>query len=164
MAERVTLKIIELWVLLIVSLMILWNSGMTYIAEDTVGAKNCFGHWERGVSSHLPPHQISPYTLALIILHVHTSVAGSGFHLPSTPHTALIVPAGTNPGLHLKNISAPSSMFWNGSITPFPGTIGSLQLAEEEGEVKQKWSNKLRAFSLKQYTKLYPKHLIKCMQ
>ena len=69
------------------------------------------------------------HCMALIILHMHTRVAGSGFHLPSDAHTALIFLAGTNPGLHLKNISAPSSMFWYGSITPFSGTVGSLQLA-----------------------------------
>ena len=43
-----------------------------------------------------------------LFLHVHSVVAGSGFHLLSDVHTALILPAGTNPGLHLKNISAPS--------------------------------------------------------
>ena len=43
--------------------------------------------------------------------HMHTRVAGSGLHLPSALHTALILPAGTNPGLHLKNISAPSVVF-----------------------------------------------------
>ena len=43
--------------------------------------------------------------------HVHTRVARSGVHLPSAAHTALILPGGTNPGLHLKNISAPSVVF-----------------------------------------------------
>jgi len=43
--------------------------------------------------------------------HVHTSVAGSGFHLPSVPHIAVILILGTNPELHLKNISAPSVVF-----------------------------------------------------
>jgi len=43
--------------------------------------------------------------------HVHTSVAGSGFHLPSAPHIAVILILGTNPELHLKNISAPSVVF-----------------------------------------------------
>jgi len=59
---------------------------------------------------------------------VQTRVAGSGFHLPSDVHVALILSAGTNPGLHLKNISAPSVVFTNASIEPFPGTLGSLQL------------------------------------
>ena len=67
--------------------------------------------------------------------HVHTSVAGSGFHLPSAPHIAVILILGTNPELHLKNISTPSVVFWYGSMKPFPGVAGSLQLAgEEEGE------------------------------
>ena len=43
--------------------------------------------------------------------HVHTRVVGSGFHLPSASHTALVLPTETNPGLHLKNISAPSVVF-----------------------------------------------------
>ena len=51
--------------------------------------------------------------------HVHTRPAGSGFHLPSAAHTALILLAGTNPGLHLKNISAPSVVFRYGSMEPF---------------------------------------------
>ena len=59
---------------------------------------------------------------------VQTRVAGSGFHLPSAVHIALILSAGTNPGLHLKNISAPSVVFTNASMEPFPGTLGSLQL------------------------------------
>ena len=71
------------------------------------------------------------HCMGLIILHMQTRVAGSGFHLLSGPHTAVIFPAGTNPGLHLKNISVPSSELRYGSITPFPGTVGSLQLAVE---------------------------------
>ena len=56
--------------------------------------------------------------------HVHTRVAGSGFHLPSASHTALVNPSGTNPGSHPKNITAPSVLF----MKPFIGTVGSLQL------------------------------------
>ena len=66
--------------------------------------------------------------MKIIISHVHTKAAGLGLHLPSAPHTALIVPAGTNPGLHLKNISAPSSLFWYVSTEPLPGVTGSPQL------------------------------------
>jgi len=43
--------------------------------------------------------------------HVHKSVAGSGFHLPSVPHVAIIAVLGTNCELHLKDISAPSVVF-----------------------------------------------------
>ena len=64
--------------------------------------------------------------------HVHTSVAGSGFHIPSAPHIAVILLLGTNPELHLKNISAPSVVFWYDSMKPLPGTVGSLQLTDEE--------------------------------
>ena len=63
-----------------------------------------------------------------LFLHVHTVAARSGFHLPSPAHTAIILSAGTNPGLHLKNISAPCSVFWYGSMELFPGTVGSPQL------------------------------------
>jgi len=43
--------------------------------------------------------------------HVHTSVAGLGFHIPSVSHRAVILILGTNPELHLKNISVPSVVF-----------------------------------------------------
>ena len=66
---------------------------------------------------------------------VHTRPAGSGFHLRSAVHTALILPAGTNPGLHLKNISVPSSVFRYGSMEPFVGEVGPLQLTVEKKEV-----------------------------
>ena len=66
--------------------------------------------------------------MKIIISHVHTRVAGSGFHLPFAPHTALILPAGTNPALHLKNISAPSSLFWYVAMEPLPGVTGCPQL------------------------------------
>ena len=68
--------------------------------------------------------------------YVHTRVAGSGFHLPSALHTALILPAGTNPGLHLKNISAPSVVFWYASMKPFLATLGSPQLTGESRLMK----------------------------
>ena len=42
---------------------------------------------------------------------MHPRVAGSGSQLPFAPHTALVLQAGTKPGLHLKNISAPSVVF-----------------------------------------------------
>jgi len=64
--------------------------------------------------------------------HVHTSVAGLGFHIPSVSHRAVILILGTNPELHLKNISVPSVVFWYDSMKPFPGTVGSLQLTDEE--------------------------------
>ena len=66
--------------------------------------------------------------------HVHTRLAGSGFHLPSVVHTALILPAGTNPGLHLKNISAPPVVVRYESMEPFVGEVGPLQLTVERKE------------------------------
>ena len=59
---------------------------------------------------------------------VYTRPAGSGFHLPSVAHAALILPAGTNPGSHLKIISAPSAVFWYVSMEPLPGVTGCSQL------------------------------------
>ena len=57
--------------------------------------------------------------------HEHTRVAGSTFHLPFS-HAALILPAGANPGSHLRNISV---VHWWVSKEPFSGVVGSLQLA-----------------------------------
>ena len=82
-------------------------------------------HWRDGDCMHI---YSCIYYLHVINSPVHTRVAGSGFHLPSAVHIALILSVGTNPGLHLKNISAPSVVFTNASMEPFPGTLGSLQL------------------------------------
>ena len=57
------------------------------------------------------------------------AVAGLGFHIPLAAHTALVLPAGINPGPHLKNISAPSVVLWYASMEPFLGTLGSPQFA-----------------------------------
>ena len=43
--------------------------------------------------------------------HVHVRLAGSGVHIPLHPQVAVILVAGTNSGLHMKNISAPSVVF-----------------------------------------------------
>ena len=67
-------------------------------------------------------------------LHMH---AIAGFHLPSAPHTALVLLAGINPGLHLKNISAPWNVFWYASMEPFLGTGGSPQFAGNNQHVLQ---------------------------
>ena len=64
------------------------------------------------------------------ILRLHKSAAGSGFHLPFAPHIAVMFPAGTNPGLHLKTISAPSSVFWYAPMEPLSGLMGLPQLTE----------------------------------
>lgn len=58
---------------------------------------------------------------------MHVTLAGSGFHFSSVPHNVLILPAGTNPGLH-KNISATSNVFKYVSIEPYPETVVILQL------------------------------------
>ena len=63
---------------------------------------------------------------------MHLRPAGSGFHLPFNAHTALILPAGTNSGLQLKYISAPSVVLRYASMEPFAGRVGLLQLAGEE--------------------------------
>ena len=83
--------------------------------------------------------------------HVHTRAAGSEVQLPSAAHTALILPAGTNPGLHMKIISAPSSVLWYGSTTPFPcrgsgfTTVGCREKEVKANSEIAEW----RTFSLK---------------
>ena len=89
------------------------------------------------------PHISNMYTHSGEHSHVHTRVVGSGYHLPSAPHTALILPSGTNPGLHLKNISAPSVVFSYGTMEPLPGTVESLQLTREGYEVITNASTRL---------------------
>ena len=65
----------------------------------------------------------------------HTRVAGSGFHIPSPVHTALLLPAGTNPGLHLKIILAPSVVSWYVSMEPFSEVVGTPQLTGNKNVV-----------------------------
>ena len=93
---------------------------------------------ELSVTPLPPPHskvrhmRISiRWSFFMLLVHSHEQivVAGSGSHLPSAPHTAVILPVGTNPGLHVKNISVSSSVFWYGSMEPSIGGVGSLQLA-----------------------------------
>ena len=71
--------------------------------------------------------------LLLYYLPVQIRVAGFGFQVPSgeTPsdvHTAVIVPVGTNPVLHLKNILAPSSVLGMATMEPLSGARGIPQL------------------------------------
>ena len=60
--------------------------------------------------------------------HVHVRLAGSGVHISLDAQVAVILVDGTNIELHLKNISAPSVVLWYGSMEPFVGGVGSLQL------------------------------------
>ena len=60
-------------------------------------------------------------------------MAGSGVQVPSTVipsdvQFALTLPAGTYPGAHMKNISAPNSVLWHISMKPFRGPMGIPQL------------------------------------
>ena len=64
---------------------------------------------------------------------LHVRVAGSGVQIPTTVipsdvQFALTPPAGTYPGAHMKNISAPTSVLWYISIKPFRGPMGIPQL------------------------------------
>ena len=68
---------------------------------------------------------------------MHTRVAGSGVQvpfgdIPSDVHTAIIFPVGTNPVLHLKNISAPPSVFGTVTMEPLSGAAGIPQLTERK--------------------------------
>ena len=81
---------------------------------------------------------------SVIILNHMCTLAGSGFHLRSVVHTPLILPAGTNPGLHLKNISAPSVVVRYESTEPFVGEVGPLQLTVKRKEEAYHRSNAMR--------------------
>ena len=64
---------------------------------------------------------------------MHTEVAGFGVHvpfgdIPSDVHTVLILPVGTNPVLHLKCISAPSSVLGIATMEPLSGARGISQV------------------------------------
>ena len=61
--------------------------------------------------------------LTTFYLPMHATVAGSGVHVPfgDTPsdvHTAVLLPVGTNPVLHLKIISVPPSVFGTAIMEP----------------------------------------------
>ena len=98
------------------------------------------GHW---VILHVytSPY-ISIYSHRVLILMnlslpMHTEVAGSGVQvpfgdIPSDVHTAIIFPVGTNPVLHLKNISAPPSVFGTVTMEPLSGAAGIPQLTERK--------------------------------
>ena len=68
-----------------------------------------------------------------IISPLHIRVAGSGVQVTSNVQFALILPAGTYPGAHMKNISAPNSELWYISMKPFRGPVGIPQLTERKG-------------------------------
>ena len=60
---------------------------------------------------------------------MHVKVAGLGIQVPfgDTPfdvHTAVLFPVGTNPVLHLKNISVPRSVLGTFAMEPFTGAVG----------------------------------------
>ena len=76
-------------------------------------------------------------------LPMHTEVAGSGFQVPfgDTPsdvHTAVILPVGTNPVLHLKSILAPPSVLGTATMEPLRGITGIPQLTRRRGNDNEK--------------------------
>ena len=82
--------------------------------------------------------------LTTYYLPMHTRVGGSGVQVPfgDTPsddvHTAVLLPVGTNPVLHLKIISVPPSVFGTAAMEPLPGAAGIPQLTER----KKWWQSK----------------------
>ena len=73
-------------------------------------------------------------------LHMHTKVAGSGFHIPFDAHIDVMFPAGTYDVLQLKNISEPCCVPWELSsdwTEPFSGWEGAPQ---PTGEGEYTWS------------------------
>ena len=76
-------------------------------------------------------------------LPMHTRVTGFGVQvpfgdIPSDVHTAVILPVGTNPVLHLKIISVPPSVLGTATMEPLPGAIGIPQLTGRRGNDNEK--------------------------
>ena len=76
---------------------------------------------------------------------MHTEVAGFGVQVPfgNTPsdvHTAVILPVGTNPVLHLKSMSVPPSVLGTATMEPLSGATGIPQVTVKKcnGNVKNK--------------------------
>ena len=96
----------------------------------------CSPHWNTvSISTYYKRKQVECMLIncSSIISPLHTRAAGSGVQVPSTVlpsdvQFALILPAGTYPGAHMKNISAPTSVLWYGLIKPFRGPMGIPQL------------------------------------
>lgn len=64
---------------------------------------------------------------------LHVRLAGSGIQvpladIPSDVQSALIVPAGTYPEAHMKDITAPTSVLEIFTMKPFRGAVGIPQL------------------------------------
>ena len=79
---------------------------------------------------------------------MHTRVAGSGVQVPfgDTPsdmHTALILPVGTKPVLHLKSISVLLTVLGTFAMEPFPGATGILQLTKGKSNTTIKVRNNI---------------------
>ena len=74
-------------------------------------------------------------TLIWIILPVHTWSAGSGVQFPVARHIELIRSIGTNPSLHLNDISEPSVLWMGSLMEPFPGWVGTPQLTRWKSDV-----------------------------
>ena len=68
------------------------------------------------------------YQYTKTLTHMHIRLPGSGLHIPLDIQVAVILAVGTNIGLHMNEISAPSVVFWYGSIEPSVKGVGSLQL------------------------------------
>jgi len=71
------------------------------------------------------------------VLALHVRLAGFGVQLPLTDipsdvQFALIVPGGTNPGSHMKDITAPTSVLEIFPMKPFRGAVGNPQLTTEQ--------------------------------
>ena len=64
------------------------------------------------------------------ILPLHIKLAGSGFHIPSSPHTEVILPSGRSPDRHLYTISEPNVVLVNGSTSTRMANEGVPQLTE----------------------------------
>ena len=97
---------------------------------------------------------------------MHSVAAGSGFHLPSPAHTALILPAGTNSGFipeeYLSSLQC-VLICLNGTISRDSG-ITTVDWREKVMSNKGSKCSEKEGIHLGIQLKLYPEHLKKCMQ
>ena len=69
--------------------------------------------------------------LHVYILPLHIKIAGSGFHIPSSPHTEVILPSGRSPDWHWYTICEPTVVLATGSSSTRPVKEGIPQLTEK---------------------------------
>ena len=95
---------------------------------STPPAFDRFQYWKRSKAGG-----VEGLGTRLVISPLQMRVEGSGFQIPVTDSPsdvqfALILPAGTNPVSHMKNVLAPTSVPEIRTMEPFRGPVGISQL------------------------------------